>query len=173
MKHNKKSDKQKLKLLHESIKPIVAKTLYKTIIQEKKSKKNIDKNFDEILDGIMKDKEKSEQFMNALFNNDSFAKKARVFLTDDDAYDGWSENLDGKTYDKLDNLSDGSKRRAVTTKLKDEKVDCAPIAYKVWPNMSPAAARSWFSKKVDGKNAEFTDEEVAQIYNILNNSSMV
>ena len=172
MKRNKKSEQQKIKLLQESIKPIVAKTLYQAILNEKKSQKQSDKNFDELLDGIMNNKEKSQKFMNALFNNKSFAKKARVFLNDEDAYDGWVSNLDD-TYDKLDNISDGSKRRAVTTKLKDEKVDCAPIAYKVWPDMSPAAARSWFSKKIDGKNAEFTDEEVAEIYNILNNSSMV
>jgi hypothetical protein len=83
-------------------------------------------------------------------------------------YDGWTNKE--KTYTSLDNMSDGSKRRIVTQRLEDEKIDWAPMAYKLWPNMTEDAARSWFSKKVAGKGGEqFTDEEISTLFNLLNN----
>lgn len=109
------------------------------------------------------------ELVNKLMQNKEFKKKAAEYLSDKDAYDGWTDSLKGKKYSTLDNQSDGSKRRTVTQRLKDEKLDYAPIAYKLWPNMSQDAARSWFYKKVDGKNESFTDDEVAKIYNMLNN----
>jgi hypothetical protein len=102
-------------------------------------------------------------------SNDKFKKKAMKYLTDEDAYDGWSNNLNGKKYTSLSNLSDGSKRREVTQRLKDDKIKYAPMAYELWPEMSEDAARSWFSKKVDGKNESFSDEEIETLYSLLNN----
>ena len=78
--------------------------------------------------------------------------------------------MNSKTYSSIDNQADGSKRRTVTQRLKDKKIDYAPIAYELWPDMTEDAARSWFSKKVDGRDGEsFTDQEISKIYNLLNN----
>ena len=105
-----------------------------------------------------------------LMDNPEFKQKAIDYLNNDDEFNGWSEKLKGKTYSAIDNQSDGSKRRTVTQRLKDKKIDYAPIAYELWPDMSEDAARSWFSKKVDGKGGEsFSDQEISKIYNLLNN----
>lgn len=104
-----------------------------------------------------------------LMSNPEFKQKATDYLKNDNDFDGWANSLNGKKYSTLDNQSDGSKRRTVTQRLKDKKIDYAPIAYELWPSMSQDAARSWFSKKVDGKNESFTDEEISKIYNLLNN----
>ena len=105
-----------------------------------------------------------------LMKNPEFKQKAADYLANDDDFNGWSENLKGKKYSSLDNQSDGSKRRTVTQRLKDKKIDYAPMAYELWPDMTPDAARSWFSKKVDGKGGEsFNDEEISKLYNLLNN----
>lgn len=113
---------------------------------------------------------KISALVDKLMKNPEFKKKAMEYLTDKDAYDGWSDNIGKNKYTSLDNLSDGAKRRIVTQRLKDRKIDYAPIAYELWPNMSEDAARSWFSKKVDGKKVSFTDEEVSKIFMLLNNT---
>lgn len=110
-----------------------------------------------------------DKLVDKLMKNDTFKKKAREYLEDTDAYNTWASNLGGKKYSKLNNQSQGSKRRTVTQRLKDEKINYAPLAYKLWPEMSEDAARSWFSKKVSGKNESFSDDEISQLYNLLNN----
>ena len=91
-----------------------------------------------------------------LMDNPEFKQKAIDYLNNDADFNGWS--------------ADGSKRRTVTQRLKDKKIDYAPIAYELWPDMTEDAARSWFSKKVDGRDGEsFTDQEISKIYNLLNN----
>lgn len=110
-----------------------------------------------------------DKLVDKLMKNDTFKEKAREYLNDKDAYKSWTSNLDGKKYSKLDNQSQGSKRRTVTQRLKDEKINYAPLAYKLWPEMSEDAARSWFSKKVSGKNESFSDDEISQLYKLLNN----
>ena len=139
--------------LFEAIRPIV----HSTLLHEAESKKGEGKN-----------KIKIDDLVDKLMKNKTFKKKAMQYLTDEDAFNGWSDNLDGKTYTPLDNMSDGAKRRNVTQRLKDKKINYAPISYELWPDMTPDAARSWFSKKVDGKNASFSDEEIAKIYKLLN-----
>lgn len=105
-----------------------------------------------------------------LMQNDKFKETVINYLKDEGEFDGWANSLNGKKYTSLDNQSDGSKRRTVTQRLKDRKIDYAPIAYELWPDMSEDAARSWFSKKVDGRGGEsFTDQEISKIYNLLNN----
>lgn len=143
--------KQKQTLL-ESIKPYIANELREA------AKNSKDKKI------------KVEDLVKTLMNNEKFKEKTIEFLSNDKSTDfNWAANLGDKKYTKLDNLSDGSKRRTVSQRLKDEKIKYAPLAEKLWPNMSPDAARSWFSKKVDGKNERFSDEEVAQLYLMLNN----
>lgn len=141
--------------LKESIKPLVMEAFQESFIAEK---------------GKTKGKIKVGDLVKKLMQNPEFKEKAMKYLSDEDAYDGWSDALKGKKYDTLDNVSDGSKRRIVTQKLKDEKYDYAPMAYKLWPQMSDDAARSWFSKKVAGKNASFTDEEISALFSMLNNT---
>ena len=126
-----------------------------------------------IAEAVMEDaksgKIKVGELVKKLMSNPEFKQKATDYLKKDNNFDGWANNLNGKKYSSLDNMSDGAKRRTVTQRLKDKKIDFAPIAYKLWPNMTEDAARSWFSKKVSGKNESFTDEEISQIYNLLNN----
>mgnify|MGYP004446201441 FL=1 len=146
---------EKADMLREEIKPIIAGLLRESIDEKKaKGEKKI----------------KIEDLVQKLMKNHKFKKAAMKFLTDEDAYDGWTNALDGKTYDTLDNLDNGAKRRIVTQRLKDKKIDWAPIAYELWPNMSEDAARSWFSKKVAGKNESFSDEEISKIFQMLNNT---
>lgn len=154
---NERIEKARLNSLYETTREIVAEAL----LEDEKSKEN----------GKSKKKGKynTDDLVKKLMSNDEFKKKAIQYLTDEDAFDGWSDALDGKTYDTLDNLSDGSKRRSVTQRLKDKKIDYAPLAYELWPGMSKDAARSWFSKKVDGKNESFNDEEISQLYSLLTN----
>ena len=105
-----------------------------------------------------------------LMDNPEFKQKAIDYLNNEADFNGWSDKLNGKTYSSLDNQSDGSKRRTVTQRLKDKKIDYAPIAYELWPDMTEDAARSWFSKKVDGRDGEsFSDQEISKIYHLLNN----
>ena len=138
------------KQLRESIKPMIAEAVMEM------SKENGGKI-------------KVGALVKKLMSNPEFKQKAVDYLKNDDEFDGWTKSLNGKKYSSLDNMSDGSKRRTVTQRLKDKKIDYAPIAYKLWPDMSQDAARSWFSKKVDGKNESFTDEEIASIYSMLMN----
>lgn len=142
----------------ESIRPMIAEAL----MSEKKARfTHPDKNGGKI---------KVSTLVKKLMSNPEFKKKAAEYLQNDDDFNGWANNLGGKKYSALANQSDGSKRRTVTQRLKDKKIDYAPIAYKLWPSMSEDAARSWFSKKVAGRNGEsFTDEEISVIYNLLNN----
>ena len=149
--------------LKESIRPMVAEALNEAMIETNKKPRYAQTSKDK------KGKISVDALVKKLMSNEKFKKKAMAYLTDDDAYNGWSDSLKGKTYDTLDNMSDGSKRRNVTQKLKDEKIDCAPLAYKLWPSMSKDAARSWFYKKLDGKNESFTDEEISTLYGLLNN----
>lgn len=142
--------------LKECIKPLIKEAFQESFIAEKGSE--------------TKGKIKVSDLVKKLMKNPEFKKKAMQYLNDEDAYDGWTDELGDKKYDALDNLSDGSKRRVVTQKLKDEKYDYAPMAYKLWPQMTPDAARSWFSKKVSGKNASFTDEEISSLFSMLNNT---
>lgn len=146
--------------------------VYKTI----KSELTIEQIINESIEDVKNEKEGKKQkikvtddLVKQLMSNDKFKKKAMKYLTDEDAYDGWNNNLNGKKYTSLSNLSDGSKRREVTQRLKDDKIKYAPMAYELWPEMSEDAARSWFSKKVDGKNESFSDEEIETLYSLLNN----
>jgi hypothetical protein len=144
-------NKQKQTLL-ESIKPYIANELREA------AKNSKDKKI------------KVEDLVKTLMDNEKFKEKTIEFLSNDKSTDfNWTANLGDKKYTKLDNLSNGAKRRTVSQRLKDEKIKYAPLAEKLWPEMSPDAARSWFSKKVDGKNERFSDEEVAQLYLMLNN----
>jgi len=145
--------------------------VYKTSM----SKLSIERIINESIEEVKQEKNKkpklkvTDDLVKQLMSNDKFKKKAMKYLTDKDAYDGWSDNLKGKKYTSLSNLSDGSKRREVTQRLKDDKIKYAPMAYELWPEMSEDAARSWFSKKVDGKNESFSDEEIETLYSLLNN----
>lgn len=115
-------------------------------------------------------KVKVKDLVKKLMKNEKFKKAATEYLKKEKTYDGWTDKLDGKTYTSLDNLSDGSKRREVSQRLKDAKIDCAPMAYELWPDMTQDAARSYFYKKMDGKDGlSFTKDEVAQLYQMLNN----
>lgn len=106
-----------------------------------------------------------------LMQNDKFKETVISYLKNEGEFDGWADSLKGKTYSALDNQSDGSKRRTVTQRLKDKKMDWAPMAYELWPDMTEDAARSWFSKKVAGKDGEsFSEDEIKKLYNMLNNS---
>lgn len=152
--------------------------VYKTSM----SKLTIERIINESIEEVKKEKQEESQkgnkkqklkitdeLVDKLMSNDNFKKKVMKRLTDEDAYDGWSNSLKGKKYTSLSNLSDGSKRREVTQRLKDDKIKYAPMAYELWPEMSEDAARSWFSKKVDGKNESFSDEEIETLYSLLNN----
>lgn len=153
--------------LFENIRPYVAKALYESLWekQQAEQEENSEKT-------NKKDKSsvKIDDLVKKLMKNKEFKKKAMQYLNDEDAYDGWTDELGDQKYTTLSNLSDGSKRRIVTQRLKDKKIDWAPLAYELWPNMTEDAARSWFSKKVSGKKAEFTDEEVSALYRLLNNT---
>lgn len=153
--------------LFENIRPYVAKALYESLWEKQQAEQ--EENSEKI---NKKDKSsvKIDDLVKKLMKNKEFKKKAMQYLNDEDAYDGWTEELGDQKYTTLSNLSDGSKRRIVTQRLKDKKIDWAPLAYELWPNMTEDAARSWFSKKVSGKKAEFTDEEVSALYRLLNNT---
>lgn len=148
--------------------------VYKTSMSKLTIERIINESIEEVKqekqEGNKKQKIKvTDELVKQLMSNDKFKKKAMKYLTDEDAYDGWSDNLKGKKYTSLSNLSDDSKRREVTQRLKDDKIKYAPMAYELWPEMSEDAARSWFSKKVDGKNESFSDEEIETLYSLLNN----
>lgn len=142
-------DNEVKKSLYETIKPIV----FNHLMEAKKNKKKI--NVDKLIDKLMDNKE--------------FKDKAIKYIENEYGFKGWTNGLKGKKYSRIDNLSDGAKRRNITNRLNDKKINYAPIAYELWPDMSKDAARSWFSKKVNGKNESFTDDEVSQIYSLLNN----
>lgn len=150
---------RKEEILREAIRPIVAQTLYEFRVDS-------DSN-----NG--KGKVSASKLVRKLMKNPSFRKAAKSYLeksegSDKKDYDGWTNNE--KTYTSLDNMSDGSKRRIVTQRLADEKMDWAPMAYRLWPDMTEDAARSWFSKKVAGKGGEeFSDDEISKLFNMLNN----
>lgn len=153
--------------LFENIRPYVAKALYESLWEKKQAEQEENNENSKKKD---KSSVKIDDLVKKLMKNKEFKKKAMQYLNDEDAYDGWTEELGDQKYTTLSNLSDGSKRRIVTQRLKDKKIDWAPLAYELWPNMTEDAARSWFSKKVAGKKAEFTDEEVSALYRLLNNT---
>jgi hypothetical protein len=153
--------------LFENIRPYVAKALYESLWEKKQAEQEENNENSKKKD---KSSVKIDDLVKKLMKNKEFKKKAIQYLNDEDAYDGWTEELGDQKYTSLSNLSDGSKRRIVTQRLKDKKIDWAPLAYELWPNMTEDAARSWFSKKVAGKKAEFTDEEVSALYRLLNNT---
>ena len=154
--------------LFENIRPYVAKALYESLWEKQQQKS--ENESDETEKPKSKSSVKIDDLVKKLMKNKEFKKKAMQYLNDEDAYDGWTEELGDQKYSSLSNLSDGSKRRIVTQRLKDKKIDWAPLAYELWPNMTEDAARSWFSKKVAGKKAEFSDEEVSALYRLLNNT---
>lgn len=126
-----------------------------------------------VAEAVLKEgkKVKIGELVKKLMQNDAFKQKAIDYLQNDNEFNGWSSKLQGKTYSALDNQSDGSKRRTVTQRLKDKKMDWAPMAYELWPDMTEDAARSWFSKKVGGKDGEsFNDDEIKKLYAMLNNN---
>lgn len=139
--------------LFEAVRPVVAESL----MEASKSKKK---------------KIKVDDLVNKLMKNKVVKKKILKYLTAHDAIQSLSDNLNGKTYDRMDNISKGAMRRDVTERLMDDKINWAPISYKLWPGMTEDAARSWFSKKVHGKDGEsFSDEEISFIYHVLNNKA--
>lgn len=151
---NESVDEVRKAQLFEAIRPIIAESMAEAA-KEKGGKKGKIK-VDDLVDKLMK--------------NDDFKNKALKYLTDHDAMQSLSNNLDGETYDEMDNMSKAALRRDVTQRLKDRKINAAPMAEELWPSMTPDAARSWFSKKANGKDGEsFSDEEIAKIYHWLNN----
>ena len=154
--------------LFENIRPYVAQAIYESLWEKQQQKS--ENESDETENPKSKSSVKIDDLVKKLMKNKEFKKKAMEYLTDEDAYDGWTEELGDQKYSSLSNLSDGSKRRIVTQRLKDKKIDWAPLAYELWPEMTEDAARSWFSKKVAGKKAEFSDEEVSTLYRLLNNT---
>lgn len=150
-------DELQAEQLFRDLRPIIAESLEeasKELSKYKKKKKQVTVTY----------------LVNKLMKNKKFRSKAEEYLKKRKKYDGWADNLNGKTYSALDNLSDGAKRRIVTQRLKDKKIDCAPLAYKLWPDMTEDAARSKFYKCMDGRDGfEFTKNEVAQLYQMLNN----
>lgn len=152
------------------VKAYISKVVNESIQQIKEDKlRETVKTY--VAEAVIKEgkKVKVGALVDRLMQNNKFKETVINYLQDKGEFDGWADSLNGKTYSKLDNQSDGSKRRTVTQRLKDKKIDYAPIAYELWPDMTPDAARSWFSKKVDGKNESFSDEEISKIYNLLNN----
>lgn len=78
--------------------------------------------------------------------------------------------LGKEKYTKLRNTDNGSKTRQIKMILTDKKINRAQIAYKLWPDLTKDAARSLFSKKLFGRMGQsFTDDEVAEVWSILNN----
>lgn len=144
-------EKIKTQQLFEGIRPIVY-----GILKEEKEKNKSKMSINKLVDKLMK--------------NDEFREKAMNYLKDNSSeFDGWANNLNGKKYTVFDNMSKGEKRRQVTELLKDERLDLAPFAYTLWPDMSEDAARSWFYRKRDGKDGEsFTDDEINTLYQELN-----
>lgn len=156
-------------MLHESIRSIVVDLLEESITEKKGGKKGeSNKKGGKKNERKKNSKNSIESKVKKLMKNPDFKKAAIQYLTDDDAIDSFVDKLDGKKYSKLDNLPDATKRRMVNSKLSDEKINMAPLAYELYPSMTDAAARSYFYKKVDGVE-EFTDEEVAELYTLLNN----
>lgn len=150
---------RKEEILKEAIRPIVAQTLYEFRVDGGSNNG--------------KGKASASALVRKLMKNPNFKKAAQSYLgniegSDKKDYDGWTNNE--KTYTELTNMPDGSKRRIVTQRLADEKMNWAPMAYRLWPDMTEDAARSWFSKKVAGKGGEeFSDEEISELFNMLNN----
>lgn len=149
-------------MLREAIRPLVAETLKESFMEANNAENG----------GNGKISVKA--LVKKLMTNPKFKNAAKTYLSKEDGtfnkkdYDGWADS--DKTYTAFDNVSDGSKRRIVTQRLSDKKMDWAPMAYELWPDMTEDAARSWFSKKVAGKGGEeFTDDEISALYQMLNN----
>lgn len=69
-------------------------------------------------------------------------------------------------------ISSKRKKRIIQA-LKDETVDMAQYAYRLWPNKDEDSARSYFYKCLDGKTNDsgdvysFTDDEFVQLESFL------
>lgn len=149
---------KKEETLKESIKPIVTEMLKESFMEANDG------------ESTGSGKINVKALVKKLMKNPKFKSAAKSYLSKHDDYDGQSNKSNHETYSSLDNMSDGAKRRIVAQRLSDKKMNWAPMAYRLWPDMSEDAARSWFSKKVAGKGGErFTDEEVSTLFSLLNN----
>ena len=80
-----------------------------------------------------------------------------------------------KPYDRRKVAKASSNReRNIIKWLTDNKSNNAAIASQLWPGKDPDTARSEFSKKVRGKDADgkpyhFSEEEINELYRIKNN----
>ena len=116
---------RKEEILKEAIRPIVAQTLYEFRVDGGSNNG--------------KGKASASALVRKLMKNPNFKKAAQSYLEKTEGpgkndYDGWTNNE--KTYTTLDQMPDGSKRRIVTQRLADKKMDWAPMAYRLWPDMT-------------------------------------
>ena len=73
----------------------------------------------------------------------------------------------------------GEKRRQrVIARLKDDGVDVAQYAYKLWPEKDEDSARSYFYKCLNGEKNDsgvvykFDDDEINRLYSMLSNDTI-
>jgi len=87
--------------------------------------------------------------------------------------------MEKKESDNKDDSKGLTKRRQrVISRLKDDGVDVAQYAYKLWPEKDEDACRSYFYKCLNGEENDdgvpyrFDDNEVNRLYSMLSNDSI-
>ena len=83
-----------------------------------------------------------------------------------------SENDDSNEEDRQGNKKNTIRREKVLNYLKSAQQKHSEYAYHLWPDMEKDDARSLFSKKyrghdADGNSYSFNDEEIISIYNMI------
>lgn len=65
------------------------------------------------------------------------------------------------------------RRKRVIEYLKNDSSDCAPYAYKLWPDTDKDTARGYFYKCRDNEyGARFSDDEINRLYSMISSNTI-
>lgn len=110
-----------------------------------------------------------------------------ITLNDDDLCYIVTESVKRLVNNINESSKNKTKKKAITQSLKtriisilrQDEIDKAPYAYKLWPKKDKDSARSYFykclnqKKNEDGVPYSFTDKEFTKLYSLLSNLNMI
>lgn len=104
--------------------------------------------------------------------NESVKKHLKAMNEDKEKDDDDKDDAQERFNDNHGHKSN-KRRKRVIEYLKNASSDCAPYAYKLWPDTDEDTARGYFYKCRDNEyGARFSDDEINRLYSMISSNSI-
>lgn len=105
--------------------------------------------------------------------NESVKKHLRTINEDEEKDDDDDNNDAQERFNDNHGHKSNKRRKRVIEYLKNASSDCAPYAYKLWPDTDEDTARGYFYKCRDNEyGARFSDDEINRLYSMISSNSI-